>query len=83
MRLVYAPHGESSGSLTFRIKDMAAVDGRRLLDAFVMLLSVRRFFAVAREHQLPALLADSRRRILDPVMTPEFIASPVVAAPDT
>ncbi len=62
LRLIYAPHGESSGSLTFRIKDMTAVDGRRLLDAFVMLLSVRRFFAVAREHQLPALLADSRRR---------------------
>src|SRR3954454_8680491 len=36
--------------------------GRPLLDAFVMLLSVRRFFSVAREHQLPALLADSRRR---------------------
>ena len=62
VRLVYAPHGESSGSLTFRLDDMAAVGGRSLLDAFVMLLSVRRFFAVAREHQLPALLADSRRR---------------------
>lgn len=61
-RLIYAPHGESSGSLTFRLNDMAAVGGRPILDAFVMLLSVRRFFAVAREHQLPALLADSRRR---------------------
>jgi hypothetical protein len=62
LRLIYAPHGESSGSLTFRLDDMAAVGGRPILDAFVMLLSVRRFFAVAREHQLPALLADSRRR---------------------
>jgi hypothetical protein len=62
VRLLYAPHGETSGSLTFRIADMAAVGGRPLLDAFVMLLSVQRFFAVAREHQLPALLADSRRR---------------------
>ena len=62
VRLIYAPHGESSGSLTFRLDDMAAVGGRPILDAFVMLLSVRRFFAVAREHQLPALLADSRRR---------------------
>jgi hypothetical protein len=62
VRLIYAPHGESSGSLTFRLNDMAAVGGRPLLDAFVMLLSVRRFFAVSREHQLPALLADSRRR---------------------
>jgi len=62
LRLVYAPHGETTGSLTFRLDDMAAMDGRPILDAFVMLLSVRRFYAVAREHQLPALLADSRRR---------------------
>jgi hypothetical protein len=62
LRLIYAPHGESSGSLTFRLDDMAAVGGRPILDAFVMLLSVRRFFSVAREHQLPSLLADSRRR---------------------
>lgn len=62
LRLIYAPHGESSGSLTFRIDDMAAVGGRPILDAFVMLLSAGRFFAVARERQLPALLADSRRR---------------------
>jgi hypothetical protein len=39
VRLVYAPHGESSGSLTFRLDDMAAVGGRPILDAFVMLLS--------------------------------------------
>ena len=62
LRLIYAPHGESSGSLTFRIDDMAAVGGRPILDAFVMLLSAQRFFAVARDKQLPALLADSRRR---------------------
>ncbi len=62
VRLIYAPHGESSGSLTFRIDDMAAVGGRPILDAFVMLLSAQRFFAAARERQLPALLADSRRR---------------------
>lgn len=61
LRLIYAPHGESSGSLTFRIDDMAAVGGRPILDAFVMLLSAQRFFAVARERQLSALLADSRR----------------------
>ena len=62
LRLVYAPHGETTGSLTFRLDDMAAVAGRPILDAFVMLLSARRLFAVAQEHQLPALLADSRRR---------------------
>jgi hypothetical protein len=62
VRLIYAPHGEASGSLTFRIDDMASVGGRPILDAFVMLLSAQRFFAAASEHQLPALLAESRRR---------------------
>ncbi len=62
IRLVYAPHGESSGHITFRVEDMAAVAGRTLFDAFVMLLSAERFFGVAPEHQLPALLRDSRTR---------------------
>jgi hypothetical protein len=65
LRLVYAPHGESTGVLTFRVADLAAVGGRDLLDAFVMLLSRRRFFGVAAEHQLPAILAESRRRQAD------------------
>ena len=62
VRLVYAPHGESSGSIDFRVEDMATVGGRPVLDAFVMLLSGKRFFAVAKERQLPALLAESRKR---------------------
>lgn len=62
VRLVYAPHGESSGSITFRVDDMASVGGRPILDAFVMLLSRTRFFGVTAEHQLPALLAQSRER---------------------
>jgi len=62
VRLVYAPHGESSGHLTFRLDDMASVGGRPILDAFVMLLSATRFFGVAEEHALPALLAESRKR---------------------
>ena len=62
LRLVYAPHGESSGAITFRIDDMATVGGRPILDAFVMLLSATRFFGVAEEHQLPAILAESRKR---------------------
>jgi hypothetical protein len=60
LRLVYAPHGESSGVLTFRVGDLAAVGGRDLLDAFVMLLSKQRFFGVQKERQLPALLRKSR-----------------------
>ena len=62
VRLVYAPHGESSGHITFRIDDMATVGGRPILDAFVMLLSASRFFGVAEERALPALLAESRKR---------------------
>ncbi|MGF1467081.1 MAG: DNA methyltransferase [Sandaracinaceae bacterium] len=62
VRLVFAPHGESSGHLTFRLDDMASVGGRPILDAFVMLLSGTRFFGVAEEHALPALLAESRKR---------------------
>ncbi|MBI4955203.1 MAG: N-6 DNA methylase [Myxococcales bacterium] len=62
VRLVYAPHGESSGHITFRVEDMATVGGRPILDAFVMLLSASRFFGVAEERALPALLAESRKR---------------------
>lgn len=62
VRLVYAPHGESSGHLTFRLDDMASVGGRPILDAFVMLLSATRFFGVAEDKALPALLAQSRLR---------------------
>lgn len=65
VRLLYAPHGESSGHIDFRIDDMASVGGRPILDAFVMLLHARRFFGVAVEHQLPELLAESRRRQAD------------------
>jgi hypothetical protein len=62
VRLLYAPHGESSGAITFRIDDMASVGGRPILDAFVMLLSANRFFGVTEERTLPALLAESRKR---------------------
>lgn len=65
LRLVYAPHGESSGWIAFRVEDMASVSGRPIFDAFVMLLSRRRWFGVAPEHQLPAILAESRRRNAD------------------
>lgn len=60
LRLLYAPHGASSGSLTFPIGVMARADGRPLLEALVMLLHATRWFGVAPEHQLPALLAASR-----------------------
>ena len=65
LRLVYAPHGESSGWLAFRVDDMASVSGRPIFDAFVMLLGRQRWFGVAPEHQLPTILAESRKRNAD------------------
>lgn len=62
LRLVYAPHGESSGWLSFRVADMCTVGGRPILDAFVMLLGRERWFGVSAEQQLPALLEQSRRQ---------------------
>ena len=61
-RLVYAPRGESTGAITFRVDDMASVGGRPILDAFLSLLSARRFFLVAEDRTLRALLTDSRKR---------------------
>lgn len=61
IRLVYAPHHEASGSITFKLTDMGKdVDGRAILDAFVMLLSAHRWFGVRREDALPSLLRNSR-----------------------
>jgi hypothetical protein len=62
MRLVYAPHGEASGSITFDLTDMGDVGGRPILDALVMLLSSQRLFGVRAEDALPALLRRSRER---------------------
>ncbi|MBK1620675.1 hypothetical protein CKO42_20025 [Lamprobacter modestohalophilus] len=60
IRLVYAPHGESSGHITFRIDDMATVGGRPILDAMIMLLCANQWFGVSDENALPALLRRSR-----------------------
>ncbi|HVS10353.1 MAG TPA: hypothetical protein VMS76_10805, partial [Planctomycetota bacterium] len=65
LRLIYAPHGESSGAITFRVDDMATVGGRPILDALVMLLSAHRLYGALPEHRLPALLRQSRERQAD------------------
>jgi hypothetical protein len=62
IRLMVAPHGESTGHLTFRVADMAHVAGRPIFDAFRSLLSAERFFSVADDRTLPALLRQSRQR---------------------
>jgi hypothetical protein len=61
IRLVYAPKGESSGHITFKVSEMVQVAGRPILAALHMLLSAERLFTLADEQRLPALLAASRR----------------------
>ncbi len=61
LRLVYAPRGENSGYMTFRIKDMAEVSGRPIFAALHMLLCADRLFTLPEKQRLPAILADSRK----------------------
>ena len=61
IRLVYAPRGESSGFLTFRIPEMIQVAGRPLFAALEMLLGVDRLFNVEDKEKLPAILSASRK----------------------
>jgi hypothetical protein len=60
VRLVYAPAGETSGHVTFRIMDMAQVMGRPILAAFSLLLGEYRLFRAGPREGLGALLAASR-----------------------
>lgn len=69
LRLMYAPAGESTGYINFRIADMTTVGGRPILDALLLLLHVSRFFGVAAERALPALLAESRKYQADVTVT--------------
>lgn len=65
IRLVYAPVGQSSGWIDFRLGDMLSTGGGPILDAFVALLRAERWFSVADDQTLPALLAQSRERQTD------------------
>jgi hypothetical protein len=60
VRIIYAPHGENSGSITFPVAAMTEVAGRPILAALHMLLDRYRLIAAPREARLPALLARSR-----------------------
>jgi hypothetical protein len=60
LRLVYAPRGESAGTLTFPIGFMREVAGRRVLTALEMLLSRQCLLAAPTPARLPTLLAKSR-----------------------
>lgn len=61
LRLVYAPRGESSGSVTFPVQAMCEVAGRPIVAALHMLLSADRLFTVPTAQRLPAILQESRK----------------------
>jgi hypothetical protein len=65
LRLVYAPSGESTAHLTFRVEHLQRPDGRPLLAALDLLLHARRAYGASPEHTLEGLLAESRRRQAD------------------
>ena len=60
-RLVYAPHGESSGHITFSVSEMMSVAGRPILAALHLLLGKARLFQVAPDLRLPKILENSRK----------------------
>ena len=60
VRLVYAPAGETSGYITFRIADMAQIMGRPILGGFSLLLGKYRLFRVKSRERLTSLFAASR-----------------------
>ena len=61
LRLLSAPHGESSGWLDFRVADMVQTAGRPIVAAMRLLLNERRLLAVPKEQRLAGLLAESRK----------------------
>ena len=56
LRLVSAPHGETSGWMDFKVADMLLVAGRPICTALRLLLNERRLLALPREQRLAALL---------------------------
>lgn len=61
LRLLSAPHGESSGWLDFRVADMVQTAGRPISTALRLLLSQQRLLSLPRPQRLAALLEDSRK----------------------
>jgi hypothetical protein len=60
LRLIYAPRGENSGSLTFQVTAMLEIAGRPIVAALDELLRGARLYSVPTETRLPSLLAKSR-----------------------
>src|SRR5699024_9209746 len=62
LRVVYAPAGESTGHLTFRMRDLVEPAGRPMVAALRLLFSAERTYGAAREYTFEGLLEESRRR---------------------
>ena len=60
LRLIYAPRGETSGHLSFPLRELTTVAGRPMLGGLKLLLDSFRLFADADDRRLPALLSKSR-----------------------
>jgi len=65
LRLIYAPSGETTGHLTFRMNELRERAGRPVLAALDLLLHAQRAYNAAPQHTLEGLLAESRRRQAD------------------
>lgn len=61
LRLISAPHGESSGWLDFLVTEMVQTAGRPISTALRLLLKQHRLLALPRDKRLTALLEDSRK----------------------
>ncbi|HEY6341963.1 MAG TPA: N-6 DNA methylase [Bryobacteraceae bacterium] len=60
IRLIYAPKGESSAHATFKVSEMATVQGRILLGALHMLLGSERLYGGRPHERLHGILRKSR-----------------------
>ncbi len=65
LRVVYAPRGETTSHLTFRMDDLADPAGRPLALALDLLFHARRTYGAEGRFTFEGLLAESRRRQAD------------------
>jgi hypothetical protein len=65
LRLVYAPTGESTSHLTFRLNDLADPAGRPIALALELLFHANRTYGADANYTFEGLLVESRRRQAD------------------
>ncbi len=65
LRLIYAPAGETTSHLTFRMDDLADPAGRPIALAMELIFHARRTYGSDAKYTFEGLLAESRRRQAD------------------